>query len=56
MEVQEQLNLFYWMRLGTGVFVAISALLYLYSIFGPAREDKPERLFAPMRPLPQPAE
>ncbi|GJD57700.1 cbb3-type cytochrome c oxidase subunit I [Methylobacterium dankookense] len=56
MEVQEQLNLFYWMRLGTGVFVGISALLYLYSIFGPAREDKPERLVAPLRPLPRPAE
>lgn len=41
MEVQEQLVLFYWMRLGSGVFVVLSALLFLYSIFGPAREQRP---------------
>jgi nitric oxide reductase subunit B len=38
MEVQDQLGLFYWMRLGSGVVVVIGALLYLYAIFAPRRE------------------
>ena len=41
MEVQSQLGLFYTMRLGAGIVVAISVLLYLYAIFGPAREQLP---------------
>lgn len=41
MEVQAQIALFYWMRLGAGVAVAAGVLLYLYAIFGPAREERP---------------
>jgi nitric oxide reductase subunit B len=37
MEVQSQLELFYVMRLGAGWVVAIGVILYLYSIFGPAK-------------------
>lgn len=40
MEVQDQLALFYWIRLGSGVLVAISAVMFLWSIFGPVRERK----------------
>ena len=39
MEVQDQLQLFYYMRLGAGVVVAIAAIIYLISIFGPAKEQ-----------------
>jgi nitric oxide reductase subunit B len=39
MEVQSQLGLFYAMRLGAGVVVAVAALLFLYATFGPAREQ-----------------
>lgn len=42
MEVQQQLELFYYMRLGAGVFVALAAVLFLVAIFGPAREELPE--------------
>jgi nitric oxide reductase subunit B len=52
MEVQDQLALFYWMRLGSGVVVAISALMFVYSVFGPVREERPARLAK----VPQPAE
>ena len=52
MEVQDQLVLFYWMRLGSGVFVVISGLLFIYSIFGPVKEERPAHLAA----RPQPAE
>ncbi|WP_434620154.1 cbb3-type cytochrome c oxidase subunit I [Azospirillum sp. B2RO_4] len=41
MEVQEQIAMFYWLRLGGGVAVGIGVLVYLYAIFGPAREDRP---------------
>ena len=41
MEVQEQLALFYWMRLGAGLFVVISVLMFVYAMFGPAREQVP---------------
>jgi nitric oxide reductase subunit B len=40
MEVQDQIAPFYWVRLGSGVFVAIAAILYLYSVFGPVWETK----------------
>jgi nitric oxide reductase subunit B len=43
-------------RLVSGVFVVLSALLFIYSIFGPAREEKPARLTAPAPSPPQPAE
>jgi nitric oxide reductase subunit B len=49
MEVQEQLALFYWMRLGSGVCVLVSVLLFLYSIFGPAREEAPAHLAMPLQ-------
>lgn len=39
MEVQDQLALFYWMREGTGIVVLIGAALFVYSIFGPVREQ-----------------
>ncbi len=39
MDAQDQLGLFYWMRLGGGVVTALGALLYLYSLLVPrARE------------------
>ncbi|WP_299234541.1 cbb3-type cytochrome c oxidase subunit I [uncultured Halomonas sp.] len=41
MEVQDQLVLFYGMRLGAGVAVAIGACLLLYAFFGPVREQVP---------------
>jgi len=41
MQVQAQLDLFYYMRLGTGVAVAIGAAMLLYSFFGPVREQVP---------------
>jgi len=52
MEVQDQLALFYWMRLGSGVFVVLSGLLFIYSVFGPVKEEVP----AHMTLQPQPAE
>ena len=52
MEAQEQIALFYWMRLGAGVVVVVGALLFLYAIFGPVREERP----AHMATAPQPAE
>lgn len=54
MEVQEQLALFYWMRLGAGLVVVLSALLFIYAIFGVAREDRPGYLAE--TPTPEPAE
>ncbi|WP_404385506.1 cbb3-type cytochrome c oxidase subunit I [Caenispirillum salinarum] len=47
MEVQDQLALFYWMRLGSGVFVVISALMFVYAIFGPARAQVPHHMRTP---------
>jgi nitric oxide reductase subunit B len=41
MEVQDQLGLFYGMRLGAGVAVAIGAGLLVYSFFGPRRVQAP---------------
>jgi nitric oxide reductase subunit B len=38
MDVQDQLALFYWVRLGSGVFVLISALMFVYAVFVPGRE------------------
>ncbi len=39
MEVQDQLALFYYMRLGAGVLVAIAAIVYFIAIFGPVKEQ-----------------
>jgi nitric oxide reductase subunit B len=40
MEVQDQIALFYWMRLGAGVVTLLGALVFIYSIFGPIRETR----------------
>ena len=39
MDIQEQLALFFWMRLGAGLVVGIGALLFVYAVFGPVREQ-----------------
>jgi nitric oxide reductase subunit B len=41
MEVQDQLALFYWIRLGSGIFVLISAAMFVYAVFVPGREKAP---------------
>lgn len=41
MQVQEYLELFFAMRLASGVIVGIGAVLFLYSVLGPAREQAP---------------
>ncbi|MDR9439518.1 MAG: cbb3-type cytochrome c oxidase subunit I [Halomonas sp.] len=41
MEVQDQLGLFYMMRLGAGIAVAVGAVMLIYAFFGPAREQVP---------------
>jgi nitric oxide reductase subunit B len=41
MDVQDQLALFYWIRLGSGVFVLIAALMFLWALFVPGRERVP---------------
>jgi nitric oxide reductase subunit B len=50
MEVQDQLVMFYWLRLGAGVCVLIACLLFLYSIFGPAREERSSAISMPLQP------
>ncbi len=52
MEVQDQIAPFYWLRLGSGVVVGISAILFLWSVFGPVRERKAR----PAKVAVQPAE
>lgn len=44
MEVQAQLDLFYWMRLGAGLVVASGAFLFIYAVLGPAREEEPAHI------------
>lgn len=39
MDIQDQLGLFFWMRLGAGVVVLISVLLFIYAVLGPVREQ-----------------
>jgi nitric oxide reductase subunit B len=39
MDVQDQLYLFFAMRLGAGIVVVIGAALFAYSIYGPVREQ-----------------
>ena len=41
MTVQGQLDIFYMMRLGSGSVVALGVVLFLISVFGPAREQIP---------------
>ena len=38
MDVQDQIALFYWMRLGAGVAVVIGAYMLIYSLLVPRRE------------------
>jgi nitric oxide reductase subunit B len=52
MEVQDQLTLFYWMRLGAGLFTIVGGILYVYALLGPARVEKS----AWAEGTPQPAE
>ncbi|WP_063694370.1 cbb3-type cytochrome c oxidase subunit I [Bradyrhizobium stylosanthis] len=40
MDVQDQLAFFYWIRLGSGVFVAISALMFVWAVLVPGREKQ----------------
>ena len=46
MEVQAQLGLFYWMRLGGGVAVVVGLTLYLVSMVAPGRQTAPARGYA----------
>ena len=38
MDVQDQLAMFYWVRLGSGVFVVISALMFVWAVLVPGRD------------------
>ena len=38
MDVQDQLGIFYWMRLGAGIVVVAGALIFIYAIAFPRRE------------------
>jgi len=53
MEVQEQLILFYWMRLGAGIFVGFAVILYVWSIL--ARRGRTGRPTSTAAPGPAPA-
>jgi nitric oxide reductase subunit B len=37
MDVQDKLALFYWVRLGSGIFVLISALMFVWAVLAPDR-------------------
>ena len=39
MEIQQQLDLFYWMRLLAGVIFVAGAMLYLYAVLGPVKNQ-----------------
>lgn len=39
MEIQQQLDLFYWMRLLAGVIFVVGALLYIYAVLGPVKNQ-----------------
>jgi nitric oxide reductase subunit B len=43
MDVQDQLALFYWMRLGAGVTFLIGAVLFVWAVLGPVREQLTRR-------------
>jgi len=51
MEVQDQLALFYWIRLGSGVVVVVSALMFVWAVLVPGRERNADPIA-----LAQPAE
>ncbi len=44
MEVQDQLGLFYWIRLGTGIVVVVAALMFAWAVLVPGRERRAEAL------------
>lgn len=44
MEVQDQLALFYWVRLGSGVIVVISALMFVWAVLVPGKERREQPL------------
>ena len=46
MDVQDQLAMFYWVRLGSGVFVLISAVMFIWAVFAPGRERLPSGVAA----------
>jgi nitric oxide reductase subunit B len=37
MDVEDTMSLFYWIRLGSGVFVLVSALMFLWALFVPGK-------------------
>ncbi|MFO1119793.1 MAG: cbb3-type cytochrome c oxidase subunit I [Rhodospirillales bacterium] len=39
MDVQSELGVFYWMRLGAGLVVVVGALLFIYATFVPRRKE-----------------
>lgn len=39
MDVQSELGVFYWMRLGAGLVVALGAFLFIYATFVPRRKE-----------------
>ncbi|AMS43972.1 cbb3-type cytochrome c oxidase subunit I [Aminobacter sp. NyZ550] len=49
MDVQDQLALFYWVRLGSGVVVVVSALMFMWAVLVPGRQrsEKPARILQP---------
>jgi nitric oxide reductase subunit B len=49
MEVQDQLAMFYWVRLGSGVFVVISAIMFVWAVLLPGRKKHPA-ISAAMQP------
>jgi nitric oxide reductase subunit B len=40
MVVQDQLALFYWIRLGSGVVVVISAFMFIWAVLVPGKERR----------------
>jgi nitric oxide reductase subunit B len=44
MEVQDQLGLFYWIRLGSGIVVVLAALMFAWAVLVPGRQRRAELL------------
>lgn len=44
MQVQDDLGLFYWMRLGAGLVVVIGAYLFIYATLGPSKREAPAHI------------
>jgi nitric oxide reductase subunit B len=40
MDVQDQLALFYWVRLGSGVAVVIAVLMFIWAVLVPGKERR----------------